>query len=92
MEKNEIKKELYENAGKLAIRLGWQLACVVRYTNLYYKINIIISNKMQEEIMIDFLIKEAIYTNKIYPEYNKEMVYFDKIYQANYQGDIEYNQ
>ena len=31
MEKNEIKKELYENAGKLAIRLGWQLACVVRY-------------------------------------------------------------
>ena len=34
--------------------------------------------------MIDFLIKEAIYINKIYPEYNKEIVYFDKIYQANY--------
>ena len=63
-----------------------------RYTNLCYKINTIINNKMQEEIMIDFSIKEAIYTNKIYPEYNKEMVYFDKIYQANYQGDTEYNQ
>ena len=63
-----------------------------RYTNLYYKINIIINNKMQEEIMIDFSIKEAIYTNKTYPEYNKEMVYFDKIYQANHQGDTEYNQ
>ena len=42
--------------------------------------------------MIDFLIREAIYINKIYPEYNKEMVYFDKIYQANYQGDTKYNQ
>ena len=37
MEKNEIKKELYENAGKLAIRLGWQLACVVRYIRLRYR-------------------------------------------------------
>ena len=55
-----------------------------RYTNPYHKINAIISNKMQEEIMIDFSIKEAIYTNKTYPKYNKEMVYFDKIYQANY--------
>ena len=55
-----------------------------RYTNPYYKINAIISNKMQEEIMIDFSIKEAIYINKIYLEYNKEIVYFDKIYQANY--------
>ena len=52
----------------------------------------IINNKMQKEIMINFSIKEAIYTNKIYPEYNKEMIYFDKIYQANYQGDTEYNQ
>ena len=42
--------------------------------------------------MIDFSIKKAIYTNKIYPEHNKEITYFDKIYQANYQGDIEYNQ
>ena len=32
-----------------------------RYTNLYHKINAIISNKIQEEIIIDFLIKEAIY-------------------------------
>ena len=40
MEKNEIKKELYENAGKLAIRLGWQLACVVCYNNYYLIINI----------------------------------------------------
>ena len=63
-----------------------------RYTNLYHKINAIVSNEIQEEIMIDFLIKEAIYTNKIYPEYNKEMVYFDKMYQANYQGDTKYNQ
>ena len=42
--------------------------------------------------MIDFSIKEAIYTNKTHPEYNKEMVYFDKICQANYQGDTEHNQ
>ena len=63
-----------------------------RYINLYYKINTIISNKMQKEIIIDFLIKEAIYTNKIYLEYNKEIVYFDKICQANYQGDTKYNQ
>ena len=63
-----------------------------RYTNLCHKINAIISNKMQEEIMIDFSIKEAIYTNKIYPEYNKEVIYFNKIYQANYQGDTKYNQ
>ena len=42
--------------------------------------------------MIDFSIKEAIYTNKTHPKYNKEIVYFDKIYQANYQGDIKYNQ
>ena len=41
--------------------------------------------------MIDFSVKESIYTNKIYSEYNKEMIYFDKMYQANYQGDIEYN-
>ena len=34
--------------------------------------------------MIDFSIKKAIYTNKTYPEYNKEMIYFNKIYQANY--------
>ena len=63
-----------------------------RYTNPCYKINAIISNKMQEEIMIDFSIKEAICINKIYPKYNKEMVYFDKMCQANYQGDTEYNQ
>ena len=63
-----------------------------RCTNPCHKINAIINNKMQEEIIIDFSIKEAIYTNKIYPEYNKEMVYFDKIYQANYQGNTEYNQ
>ena len=62
-----------------------------RYTNLYYKINTVIDNKMREEIIIDFLVKESIYTYKIYPEYNKEIVYFDKMYQANYQGDIEYN-
>ena len=42
--------------------------------------------------MIDFSIKKAIYTNKTYSEYNKEIVYFDKIYQANHQGDTEYNQ
>ena len=63
-----------------------------RYTNPCYKINTIISNKMQEKIMIDFSIKESIYTNKIYLEYNKEMVYFDKMCQANYQGDTKYNQ
>ena len=34
--------------------------------------------------MIDFLIKKAIYINKTHPEYNKEVVYFDKIYQANH--------
>ena len=62
-----------------------------RYTNPYHKINAIISNKIQEEIMIDFSIKEAICTNKTHPEYNKEIVYFDKIYQANYQGNTEYN-
>ena len=62
-----------------------------RYTNLYYKINAVIDNKMREKIMIDFLIKESIYINKTYLEYNKEMVYFDKMCQANYQGDIEYN-
>ena len=39
---------------------------------------------MREEIIIDFSIKESIYTNKIYPEYNKEIVYFDKTCQANY--------
>ena len=42
--------------------------------------------------MIDFSIKKAICTNKTYPKYNKEIVYFDKIYQANYQGNTEYNQ
>ena len=62
-----------------------------RYTNPYYKINAIISNKIQKEIIINFSIKEAIYTNKIYLEYNKEIVYFDKICQANYQGDTKYN-
>ena len=78
--------------------LGIYIYCLLlyyrnkRYTNPCYKINAIISNKIQEEIMVDFLIKEAIYTNKTHPEYNKEIVYFDKIYQANYQGDIEYNQ
>ena len=55
-----------------------------RYTNPYYKINTIISNKIQEKIMIDFSIKKAIYTNKAHPEYNQKIVYFDKIYQANY--------
>ena len=55
-----------------------------RYINPCYKINAIISNKMQKEIIIDFSIKEAICTNKTHPEYNKEMVHFDKIYQANY--------
>ena len=49
-----------------------------RYTNLYHKINTIIRNKIQEEIMIDFSIKESIYTNKTHLEHNKEMVYFDK--------------
>ena len=34
--------------------------------------------------MIDFLVKESIYTNKTHPEYSKEIIYFDKIYQANY--------
>ena len=41
--------------------------------------------------MIDFSVKELIYTDKTHPEYNKEMIYFDKSYQANYQGDIEHN-
>ena len=63
-----------------------------RCTNPYHKINAIISNKMQEEIMIDFSIKKAIYTNKTHPEYNKEMVYFDKMCQANYQGNTKHNQ
>ena len=63
-----------------------------KYTNLYYKINAIISNKIQEKIMIDFSIKETIYINKTHPKYNKEIIYFDKIYQANYQGNTEYNQ
>ena len=55
-----------------------------RYTNLYHKINTVINNKMREEIMIDFSIKESICTNKTHPKHNKEMVYFDKMYQANY--------
>ena len=41
--------------------------------------------------MIDFSIKESIYTDKVYPKYNKEIIYFDKTYQANYQSNLEYN-
>ena len=63
-----------------------------KYINPYHKINTIISNKMQEKIIIDFSIKKSICTNKTHPEYNQEKIYFDKIYQANYQGDIKYNQ
>ena len=51
-----------------------------RYANLYYKINTVIKEKMREEIIIDFSIKESIYTNKTHSEYNKEIIYFNKIY------------
>ena len=62
-----------------------------RYTNPYYKINMVINKELQKKIIIDFSIKESICTNKTYSEYNKEIIYFDKICQANYQGDLEYN-
>ena len=55
-----------------------------RYANPCHKINAVIREKMREEIIIDFSIKESICTNKTHPEYNKEMVYFNKICQANY--------
>ena len=62
-----------------------------RYTNLYYKINAVINKELQKKIIIDFSVKESICINKTHPEYNKEIIYFDKICQANYQGDLEYN-
>ena len=62
-----------------------------RYTNLYYKINAVINKELRKEIIIDFSIKESICTNKTHPEYNREIIYFDKTYQANYQGNLEYN-
>ena len=62
-----------------------------RYTNPYHKINTVIGNKMREKIMIDFSIKETICINKTHPEHNKEIVYFDKMCQANYQRDTEHN-
>ena len=62
-----------------------------RCTNLYCKINILIDKELRKKIMIDFSIKESICIDKTHSEYNKEIIYFDKIYQANYQGDSEYN-
>ena len=51
-----------------------------RYTNPCHKINTVIREEMREKIIIDFSIKESIYTNKIYPEYSKELIYFDRMY------------
>ena len=51
----------------------------------------LIDKELQKKIIIDFSIKESICTNKAYSKYNKEIIYFDKIYQANYQGNLEYN-
>ena len=62
-----------------------------KYTNLYYKINIVINKELQKKTMIDISIKKSICTDKTHSEYNKEIIYFDKIYQANYQGNLEYN-
>ena len=51
-----------------------------KYTNLCYKINVVINEKIQKKIIIDFSVKESIYTNKTHSEYNQEIIYFDKIY------------
>ena len=50
-----------------------------RCTNLYHKINIVVNKELRKKIIIDFSIKESIYTDKTYPEYNKEITYFDRI-------------
>ena len=62
-----------------------------KYTNLCYILNILIDKSLQKKIMIDFSIKEAICIDKTHPEYNKKVIYFEKICQANYQGDAKYN-
>ena len=51
-----------------------------RYFNLYYKINTVINKELRKKIMIDFSIKESIYIDKTHSEYNKKIIYFDKIY------------
>ena len=49
-----------------------------KYTNLYYKINTVINKKLRRKIIIDFSVKESICIDKIYSEYNREIICFNK--------------
>ena len=62
-----------------------------RYANLYHKINTVINKELQKKIIINFFTKKLIYINKTHLEYNKEIIDVDKIYQANYQSNLEHN-